>query len=236
MVVGASPERRGGLRARQRWHPFRHALKRPQTLLQVFVPDMALSEGSTRSWITLFADGWSCFVDEAYLDVSRCQSEITTLPEAALAQARAIKQRVLEECQLTISVGIAGNKLMAKIASDYDKPDGLILIPEADKVAFLAALPIRRLPGIGQVTEQALRQAGIQRIAQLQRLATQIKGVSSNHLKQIQELAMGVDHRRVEQNEVIKSMSSETTFDEDTQDRQRIANASGNRLGERLAS
>jgi DNA polymerase-4 len=112
---------------------------------------------------------------------------------------------------------------MAKIASDYDKPDGLILIPEADKVAFLAALPIRRLPSIGQVTEQALRQSGIQRIAQLQRLATQIKGVSSNHLKQIQELAMGVDHRRVEQNEVIKSMSSETTFDEDTQDRQRIS-------------
>ena len=70
-------------------------------------------------------------VDEAYLDVSlKCQSEDhDTSLRHALAQARAIKQGVLEECQLTISVGIAGNKLMAKIASDYDKPDGLILIP-----------------------------------------------------------------------------------------------------------
>ena len=237
VVVGASPERRGVVCAasyearRFGIHsamPSKAALKRcPQAL---FVPpDMQRYRRESNRIMDLlssFADQMEqVSVDEAYLDLSlKCQSEDhDTSLRHALTQARAIKQRVLEECQLTISVGIAGNKLMAKIASDYDKPDGLILIPEADKVAFLAALPIRRLPGIGQVTEQTLRQAGIQRIAQLQRLATQIKGVSSNHLKQIQELAMGVDHRRVEQNEVIKSMSSETTFEEDTQDRQRIS-------------
>ena len=237
VVVGASPERRGVVCAasyearRFGIHsamPSKAALKRcPQAL---FVPpDMQRYRRESNRIMDLlssFTDQVEqVSVDEAYLDVSlKCQSkDHDTSLRHALGQARAIKQRVLEECQLTISVGIAGNKLMAKIASDYDKPDGLILIPEADKVAFLAALPIRRLPGIGQVTEQALRQAGIQRIAQIQRLATQIKGVSSNHLKQIQELAMGVDHRRVEQNEVIKSMSSETTFEEDTQDRQRIS-------------
>ena len=237
VVVGASPERRGVVCAasyearRFGIHsamPSKAALKRcPQAL---FVPpDMQRYRRESNRIMDLlssFADQMEqVSVDEAYLDLSlKCQSEDhDTSLRHALTQARAIKQRVLEECQLTISVGIAGNKLMAKIASDYDKPDGLILIPEADKVSFLAALPIRRLPGIGQVTEQTLRQAGIQRIAQLQRLATQIKGVSSNHLKQIQELAMGVDHRRVEQNEVIKSMSSETTFEEDTQDRQRIS-------------
>jgi len=237
VVVGASPERRGVVCAasyearRFGIHsamPSKAALKRcPQAL---FVPpDMQRYRRESNRIMELlysFADQMEqVSVDEAYLDLSlKCQSEDhDTSLRHALTQARAIKQRVLEECQLTISVGIAGNKLMAKIASDYDKPDGLILIPEADKVSFLAALPIRRLPGIGQVTEQTLRQAGIQRIAQLQRLATQIKGVSSNHLKQIQELAMGVDHRRVEQNEVIKSMSSETTFEEDTQDRQRIS-------------
>jgi DNA polymerase-4 len=237
VVVGASPERRGVVCAasyearRFGIHsamPSKAALKRcPQAL---FVPpDMQRYRRESNRIMDLlssFADQMEqVSVDEAYLDLSlKCQSEDhDTSLRHALTQARAIKQRVLEECQLTISVGIAGNKLMAKIASDYDKPDGLILIPEADKVSFLAALPIRRLPGIGQVTEQTLRQAGIQHIAQLQRLATQIKGVSSNHLKQIQELAMGVDHRRVEQNEVIKSMSSETTFEEDTQDRQRIS-------------
>ena len=102
-------------------------------------------------------------IDEAYLDLSAlCQAEDA---DAALLKslplARQLKQRIRSERQLTATIGIAANKLLAKIASDHQKPDGLTLIAEEGKVQFLRPLPVRALYGVGKVTEQALNQAGL---------------------------------------------------------------------------
>jgi len=108
-------------------------------------------------------------IDEAYLDLSGlCQSEDA---DASLLQSRPLaqrlKQRILAERQLTATIGIAANKLLAKIASDHQKPDGLTLITEKEKVQFLRPLPVRALYGVGKVTEQVLRQAGMATVGDL---------------------------------------------------------------------
>jgi len=79
-----------------------------------------------------------------------------------------LKQHILSERRLTATIGVASNKLLAKIASDHRKPDGLTLIPEKDKATFLRPLPVRALYGVGQITEQALRRAGVETVGQLQ--------------------------------------------------------------------
>jgi len=99
-------------------------------------------------------------IDEAYLDLSaRCQDQDADASlRQALPIARELKRRIFAERQLTATIGIAANKLLAKIASDHRKPDGLTLIAEREKVPFLRPLPVRVLYGVGQVTEQILHQ------------------------------------------------------------------------------
>src|SRR5205823_2889788 len=79
-----------------------------------------------------------------------------------------LKRKILAERQLTATIGIAANKLLAKLASDFQKPDGLTVIPERDKVQFLRPLPVRALHGVGRVTAEVLNQAGIQTVGDLQ--------------------------------------------------------------------
>ena len=95
-------------------------------------------------------------VDEAYLDLSAgCQAvDADASLRLALPIAQELKQRIVAERQLTATIGIAANKLLAKIASDHQKPDGLTLIQESEKVQFLRPLPVRTLYGVGKVTEQ----------------------------------------------------------------------------------
>jgi DNA polymerase-4 len=109
-------------------------------------------------------------IDEAYLDLSAlCQADTA---DASLRQslpvAQQLKQRIRAERQLTATIGIASNKLLAKIASDHQKPDGLTLIPETEKVQFLRPLPVRVLYGVGKVTEQVLNQIGVKTVGDLQ--------------------------------------------------------------------
>jgi DNA polymerase-4 len=110
-------------------------------------------------------------VDEAYLDLSE---QFADLPDqdsalfAAVPVARKLKQRIAEERQLTASIGVASNKFLAKLGSDFQKPDGLTLIPERDKAAFLRPLPLRAIPGIGPVTAKTLEERGLKTIADLQ--------------------------------------------------------------------
>ena len=98
-------------------------------------------------------------IDEAYLDLTAlCQAENADASLVkSLPLARQLKERIHAERELTASVGIASNKLLAKIASDHQKPDGLTLIPEKEKVRFLQPLPVRVLYGVGKVTEQVLK-------------------------------------------------------------------------------
>ena len=98
-------------------------------------------------------------MDEAYLDVSAQFAEVMdvdTAIEAARPIAAEIKQRIRQECQLTASVGISSNKFLAKLASDFEKPDGLKMIKDSEKVSFLRPLPVSAIHGVGPVTAQGL--------------------------------------------------------------------------------
>jgi DNA polymerase-4 len=109
-------------------------------------------------------------IDEAYLDLSAlCLAEdqdAALLKSLPLAQN--LKQRIRSERQLTATIGIASNKLLSKIASDHQKPDGLTLIPESEKVPFLRPLPVRALYGVGKVTEGILNGVGVETVGDLQ--------------------------------------------------------------------
>lgn len=160
-------------------------------------------------------------IDEAYLDLSDvCQAE--SADESllkGLPVARKLKARIKEERSLTASIGIASNKFLAKLASDFDKPDGLTLIPERDKVAFLRPMPIRAIHGVGKVMEKVLVEAGIHTIGDLQDYPGDLRRLAGSFGPTLKRFAFGEDHRPVEVSDEVKSISSENTFETDTEDR-----------------
>jgi DNA polymerase-4 len=160
-------------------------------------------------------------VDEAYMDMtSACQRE--TADEsllAALPLARELKQKISEQRKLTASIGVAANKFLAKLASDFQKPNGLTLIPERDKVLFLRPMPVRAIHGVGQVTEQALINAGIKTIGDLQDYAGDLRALVGSWAVGLKRLAVGDDDRSLDLSDERKSISSENTFLQDTADR-----------------
>jgi DNA polymerase-4 len=160
-------------------------------------------------------------IDEAYLDVSAlCPGEDADgALLGSIPLARQLKLRIQSERQLTATIGVASNKLLAKIASDHQKPDGLTLITEKDKVAFLRPLPVRSLYGVGTVTEQALRQAGVETVGDLQDYPGDLRALTGSFGSKLRQFALGQDDRPLELDEEIKSISGEETFLKDTQDR-----------------
>ena len=130
-------------------------------------------------------------VDEAYLDVSALYPGATPdeALDGALPLAQRMKELVREQRQLTASIGVAANKLLAKLASDFQKPDGLTLITERDKVAFLRPLPVRAIHGVGQVTESILQKAGHQSGVQFHCIDAQpVRGIRIQRLQMQQVL------------------------------------------------
>ena len=160
-------------------------------------------------------------IDEAYLDMSRiCQAEtMKAALQKALPLARQLKQRIQLERQLTATIGIASNKLLAKIASDHQKPDGLTVITDEEKVPFLRPLPVRTLYGVGKVTEQVLNKAGISTIGDLQDYAGDLRALVGSFGPKLKQFAFGEDDRPLEIGDEIKSISGEETFLQDTDDR-----------------
>ena len=160
-------------------------------------------------------------VDEAYLDMSAiCQAETMAASlEKAQTLATALKQRIKAERHLTATIGIASNKLLAKIASDHQKPDGLTVITDAEKVQFLRPLPVRTLYGVGKVTEQVLNQAGISTIGDLQTYSGDLRALVGSFGPTLKRFAFGEDDRPLELGDEIKSISGEETFLQDTDDR-----------------
>jgi DNA polymerase-4 len=156
--------------------------------------------------------------DEAFLDVAGALHRWKT----ADALAGALKQRVRDELGLTCSVGVAGNKFLAKLASDLHKPDGLTVVPEdADGIAaFLAPLPVGRIWGVGDVSEQRLLQFQLRTIGEVQRMPLrQLEGIAgARFAAHLHALAFGRDARPVVTQHEAKSMSSENTFDVDCAD------------------
>ncbi len=155
-------------------------------------------------------------LDEAFLDVSQ-SLELFGEP---VAIGRLIKTRILEATRLNASVGVATNKLVAKIASDLDKPDGLTIVVSGTEAATLAPLPVKVLPGVGRVKQQQLKRAGIETIADLQRATdAQLSRLFGRYAARMRERAHGIDTRPVISARDEKSISAETTFDQDLHER-----------------
>jgi DNA polymerase-4 len=161
-------------------------------------------------------------VDEAYLDFSaQCQGSTADASlDSALPKARQIKEAIRTERQLTASIGIGSNKLLAKLASDQHKPDGLTLIPESRKVEFLRPLPVRVLHGVGHVTAAQLNKAGLLTVGDLQNHAGDLRELLGSFGPVLKRFAFGEDDRALDLSDSVKSISSENTFLRDTADRQ----------------
>lgn len=158
-------------------------------------------------------------IDEAFLDVTASRALFGDGPTIA----RRIKAAIHDEIQLTASVGVATTKLVAKIASDLRKPDGLVVVPPGEEAAFLAPLPIARLWGVGEKTAAALRDFGVRTIGDLAALPPEaLARRFGKHGASLAERARGVDPDPVAVGEAAKSIGHEHTFDVDTSDREVI--------------
>lgn len=154
-------------------------------------------------------------LDEAYLDVTdsnRCRGSATLM-------AREIRERVKSEVGITISTGIAPNKFLAKIASDWNKPDGETVILPEQVEEFVRTLPVKRIYGVGKVTAQKMQQLGIETCADLQDFsAFDLAERFGRFGASLYELCRGIDKRRVQPSQRRKSLSVEHTYPEDLTD------------------
>ena len=150
-------------------------------------------------------------LDEAFLDVSEHLGDFGS----ATALAEDIRRRVREERRLTVSVGVAPNKLVAKIASDFRKPDGLTVVRPHEVEAFLAPLPVRRIYGVGPAAERSLHEMGITTVAELRELSIdRLIARFGQWGRVLWERVRGIDDRLVHTHRARKSLSTERTFAE----------------------
>lgn len=151
-------------------------------------------------------------LDEAYLDVTTTH---TQLPSAT-ATAEAIRAAIREETQLTASAGVAPNKFLAKIASDWRKPDGIFVVRPHQVEAFLAPLPVGRLPGVGKVMEAKLTELGIATVDDLRlREARELEQRFGRWGRRLHELSLGIDDHPVQPDRPTLQVSAEDTFEHD---------------------
>ena len=216
VVAAASYESREfGIRSAM---PMREARRRCPDLLQV-PPRMSHYKAVSTQVFDVFreftpiVEGLS--LDEAFLDVT---ASVSLFGEAT-GMAKAIKARILERTSLTASVGVAPNKLVAKIASDLDKPDGLVVVPPEQVGDILDPLPAAVIPGIGRVTLQKLQNAGIETIRDLRTAPDgTLRQLFGRYAHRMRDRASGIDDRPVASSRVDKSISAEQTFGDDLVD------------------
>jgi DNA polymerase-4 len=151
-------------------------------------------------------------LDEAYLDVSENKTGLPTATQVA----RTIREQIRSEVSLTASAGVAPNKFLAKIASDWKKPDGLFVIQPEEVDSFLLPLPVGRLPGVGKVTEEKLKHLEVQTVADLRRMdLPTLGGHFGRYGARLYELARGIDKSAVVPDRPTQSISAEDTFEHD---------------------
>src|SRR6185312_12761044 len=151
-------------------------------------------------------------LDEAYLDVTAPKTAF----DSATAVAKAIRQEIFEQTALTASAGVAPNKFLAKIASDWRKPNGLFVIRPHQVEAFLAPLPVSRIPGVGKVMDGKLDALGIRTCADLRaRDVHELEQRFGRYGRRLHELSFGVDERAVNPDQPVQSISAEDTFAQD---------------------
>ena len=231
VVVGGRPDRRGVV-ASASYEARKFGLHAGMPLITAsrLCPQATFIEGSftkyrdaSQRFMAILAD-FSPYLeplglDEAYLDVTGFESIYGSIHQMAVN----IKQRIKDEPGLCASVGIASCKVVAKVACELSKPDGLLEVAAGEERSFLAPLPIAKLPGIGKKSQRILKGLGIHTIGQLAALSP---GMLRSHFGAFGELmhryANGIDERKVEPPGAAKSMSRETTFGKDTKDRSQI--------------
>jgi DNA polymerase-4 len=151
-------------------------------------------------------------LDEAYLDVTENKMQLPT----ATRVAKTIREQIREELNLTASAGVAPNKFLAKIASDWKKPNGLFVIQPHEIQGFLLTLPVGRIPGVGRVTEARMKGIGIATVGDLYAMETvTLEHHFGRYGRRLYELARGIDHSPVVPNRSSKSLSAEDTFEID---------------------
>jgi DNA polymerase-4 len=151
-------------------------------------------------------------LDEAYLDVT---TNKTGLPTATVV-ARTIREQIRKELNLTASAGVAPNKFLAKLASDWKKPDGLFVIQPEEVDAFLLPLPVGRLPGVGKVNEERLAKLGVKTVGELRNMErAKLENEFGRYGVRLHELARGIDENPVVPDRPTQSISVEDTFQED---------------------
>jgi DNA polymerase-4 len=244
VVVGGRPDRRGVVAsASYEARAFGLHAGMPLATASRLCPQAIFIEGSfaryrdaSRRFMAILAD-FSPFLepmglDEAYLDATGFESIYGSIHQMTVS----IKQRIKKELELHASVGIAGSKVVAKIAAELSKPDGLLEVATGDERSFLAPLPVAKLPGVGKKSERTLNGLGISTIGELSVMPL---SVLKSHLGAWGELlhryASGIDDREVEPPAAAKSISRETTFGKDTRDRPRLE-ATLRYLGERVGA
>lgn len=151
-------------------------------------------------------------LDEAYLDVTENKTGLHTATKVAIA----IRQQIRDELNLTASAGVAPNKFLAKIASDWRKPNGLFVIQPAEVEAFLMPLPVGRIPGVGKVTEERLAKLGLRTVGEVRaRSLEELQTLFGRYGTRLYELARGIDNNPVVPNRPTQSVSAEDTFEQD---------------------
>ncbi|HVH70579.1 MAG TPA: DNA polymerase IV [Candidatus Dormibacteraeota bacterium] len=151
-------------------------------------------------------------LDEAYLDVTENKTGLPTATQVA----RTIREQIRTELHLTASAGVAPNKFLAKIASDWRKPDGLFVIQPEEVDSFLLPLPVGRLPGVGKVMEEKLKGFHVETVGDLRKLGlATLEGRFGRYGVRLYELARGIDESKVIPDRPTQSISAEDTFERD---------------------
>lgn len=179
-------------------------------------PDFRRYKAVSRQIHSIFARHTSLVeplsLDEAYLDVTAPSSGLPS----ATAVAEAIRAAIRAETGLTASAGVAPNKFIAKIASDFHKPDGLMVVRPRDVLTFLAPLEVARLPGVGKVMQHKLAALGIQSILDLRRHpAAELEQRFGRYGLRLHDFARGIDERPVQSDRPTLQVSAEDTFEHD---------------------
>lgn len=227
VIVGGRPDRRGVV-ASASYEARVFGIRAGMSLSQAYrlCPQAIFLQGSfsayreaSEKFMTILADFSPGLepggLDESYLDITGCE-----LFGTPFELASTIKSRIKKELKLIASVGIASCKVVAKIASDFGKPDGLIEVAEGEEKDFLAQLPVARLPGVGKKTEGSLKSMGVKTIGQLADLPLEMmKNRFGSFGLMLHHHANCIDNRQIESPGQAKSISRETTFAEDTSDR-----------------
>lgn len=226
VIVGGQPDRRGVV-ASASYEARAFGVRSAMPLYQAYqlCPKAIFLQGNfsryreaSDRFMAILSDFSPCLepggLEEAYLDITGC--DIYGSPHQI---ALTIKERVKKELDLIASIGIASCKVVAKIASDLSKPNGLIEVAAGQEKKFLAPLPIDKLPGVGPKTEQALKDIGITTIGQLAAMPPEsAKRLLGSSGMMLYRHANGVDNRKLEPSGEAKSISRETTFAQDAMD------------------